>query len=94
MHLLLSEKIIAINTKFYRFKKLKYYYISWCSLTFLSQNVLVSDGSKDFTQLLEKGPGSIQAQAWLFEKCLENWSFYSVKIRGPSRLGLEVFWKG
>ena len=52
-------------------------------------SLLVSDGSKDFTQLLEKGPGSIQAR--LFEKCLENWSFYSVKIRGPSRLGLEVF---
>ena len=28
--------------------------------------------------------------AQLFEKGLENWSFYEVKSRGPSRLGLEL----
>ena len=32
-----------------------------------------------------------QARAQLFEKGLENWSFYGVKIRGPSRLGLDFF---
>ena len=42
-------------------------------------------------RILGKGPGSTQARARLFEKGLENWSFYSVKIRGPSRLGLELF---
>ena len=39
-------------------------------------------------RILGKGPGSTQAWARLFEKGLKNWRFYSVKIRGPSRLGL------
>ena len=39
----------------------------------------------------EKGPGSNQARARLFEKGPENWSFYGVKIRGSSRLGLDFF---
>ena len=41
----------------------------------------------------EKGLCLIQARAWLFEKGLENWSFYGVKIIGPSRLGLDFFRK-
>ena len=54
MHLLLSEKIIAINTKFYRLKNynatILLFYLRMC-------------WSKDFAQLLEKGSGSIQSQA-------------------------------
>ena len=42
-------------------------------------------------QHFEKGPGSIQAWTWLFEKGPENWSFYGVKIIIPSRLGLDFF---
>ena len=38
-------------------------------------------------------PGSTQAEAQLFEKGLENWSFYEVKIRGLSRLRLEFLWR-
>ena len=35
----------------------------------------------------------VQAWAWLFEKGLENSSFFEVKSRGPSRLGLELVWR-
>ena len=35
----------------------------------------------------EKGPGLIQARAWLFEKGPENWSFYGVKIEAHQGSG-------
>ena len=54
-------------------------------------------GARPFFRALarnfEKGPSSTQAWAWLFEKGLENLSFYEVKRRGPSRLGLDFVWR-
>ena len=41
----------------------------------------------------EKGPSSTQAWSWLFEKGLENLSFYEVKRRGLSSLGLDFVWR-
>ena len=45
---------------------------------------------RDRAQNFEKGPGSTQARDRFFEKGLENWDFYVVKNRGPSRLGIEL----
>ena len=41
--------------------------------------------------LLGKDPSLIQTLAQIFERGLENWSFYSVIIRDPSRLERELY---
>ena len=57
-----------------------------------------SDGSNTrpslglaWDQILGKGLGLIQTLAQIFERGLENWSFYSVIIRDPSRLERELY---
>ena len=46
--------------------------------------------SRDRARNFEKGPSSTQARDRFFEKGLENWDFYVVKNRGPSRLEIEL----
>ena len=46
--------------------------------------------SRDRARNFEKGPSSTQAGDRFFEKGLENWDFYVVKNRGPSRLEIEL----
>ena len=46
--------------------------------------------SRDWARNFEKGPSSTQAWDRFFEKGLENWDFYVVKNRGPSRLEIEL----
>ena len=49
--------------------------------------------SRDRARNFEKGPSSTQARDRFFEKGLENWDFYVVKNRGPSRLEIELLWR-
>ena len=68
-------------------------YIDVCLI--LSYSLLNSIKRKCFWQqiwiLYMEGPRMIKAQAKLFEKGLEDQSFYSVKIRGLTMLWLKLF---
>ena len=51
----------------------------------------IPDPAWAWDQILGKDPSLIQTLAQIFERGLENWSFYSVIIRDPSRLGRELY---
>ena len=51
----------------------------------------IPDPAWAWDQILGKNPSLIQTLAQIFERGLENWSFYSVIIRDSSRLGSELY---
>ena len=51
----------------------------------------IPDPAWAWDQILGKDPSLIQTLAQIFERGLENWSFYSVIIRDSSRLGSELY---
>ena len=51
----------------------------------------IPDPAWAWDQILGKDPSLIQTLAQIFERGLENWSFYSVIIRDSSRLGRELY---
>ena len=64
---------------------------AFCWNILLSANLLFLKSVMEVIATLQAhGDISTQAQARLFKKGPENWSFYVVKIRGSSRLGLNI----